>query len=73
MFFSKSFTVSGLTFRSLIYFEFIFVWKHSSWPNNFGKPFFKLSSREFFLTIRLIRAFIELVFMLNALGGKKIP
>ena len=47
--------------------------KHSSWPNNFGKPFFKLSSREFFLTIRLIRAFIELVFMVNALGGKKIP
>ena len=25
MFFSKSFTVSGLTFRSLIHFEFIFV------------------------------------------------
>ena len=26
MFSSKSFTVSGLTFRSLIYFEFIFVY-----------------------------------------------
>ena len=26
MFFSKSFTVSGLTFRSLIYLEFIFVY-----------------------------------------------
>ena len=26
MFFSKSFKVSGLTFRSLIYFEFIFVY-----------------------------------------------
>ena len=26
MFFSKSFTVSGLTFRSLIHFEFIFVY-----------------------------------------------
>ena len=26
MFFSKSFIVSGLTFRSLIYFEFIFVY-----------------------------------------------
>ena len=26
MFFSRSFIVSGLTFRSLIYFEFIFVY-----------------------------------------------
>ena len=26
MFYSKSFIVSGLTFRSLIHFEFIFVW-----------------------------------------------
>ena len=26
VFFSKSFTVSGLTFRSLIHFEFIFVY-----------------------------------------------
>ena len=36
MFSSRSFIVSGLTFRSLIHFEFIFVYgvrKYSSWEN----------------------------------------
>ena len=33
MFFSRSFIVSGLTFRSLIHFEFIFVYGVRKWSN----------------------------------------
>ena len=33
MFFSRSFIVSGLTFRSLIHFEFIFVYDVRKWDS----------------------------------------
>ena len=34
MFFSKSFIVSGLTFRSLIHFDFVFVYNVREWSDH---------------------------------------
>ena len=58
MFSSRSFIVSGLTFRSLIHLEFIFVYDHSI-PS--GSPVFSapLVKEVVFFPLYILASFVE--------------
>ena len=55
MFSSRSFIVSGLTFRSLIHFEFIFVYGVRKWSFSFYSLYFLFHLRFFFHSCGLCR------------------
>ena len=63
MFSSKSFIVSGLTFRSLIHFEFIFVYGVRKGSNSFTDscPVFPLSLTEetIFAPLHILASFVK--------------
>ena len=64
MFSSRTFMVSGLPFKSLIHFEFIFVYSVISWLSNYfsiAMPFlqYHLLKRESFLHCMFLSPFLD--------------